>query len=133
MHTWYVPVDRASLGFNHTQKDTWATYPGQASEQSRVTHGTFFYLAQEEGLISNHSIHAGIRCKLTVCVYVAPYSHILYLFPKGVEDLAGDEAVGFQVISTDDIDDLGIPEIVRRIRRRISDRPVYLRYIHLYS
>ncbi|TFK41888.1 arginase family-domain-containing protein [Crucibulum laeve] len=89
--------------------DTWATYPGQTSEQSRVTHGTFFYLAQEEGLISNHSIHAGIRCKL-----------------GGVADLENDEAVGFQLISTDDIDDLGIPEVVRRIRKRIGDSPVYL-------
>ncbi|KAF9015732.1 arginase family-domain-containing protein [Cyathus striatus] len=89
--------------------DTWATYPGQISEQSRVTHGTFFYLAQEEGLISNHSIHAGIRCKL-----------------NGLADLQNDANVGFQLISTDDIDDLGIPEVIKRIRKRIGDAPVYL-------
>jgi agmatinase len=50
-------------------QDTWAPetrYPDQTTEQSRITHGTFFYLAQEEGLISNNSIHAGIRCKLEV-------------------------------------------------------------------
>lgn len=50
----------------HNGQDTWAGYAGQFSEQSRVTHGTFFYLAQEEGLMSNQSIHAGIRCKLNV-------------------------------------------------------------------
>ncbi|KAL1740491.1 hypothetical protein HDZ31DRAFT_47411, partial [Schizophyllum fasciatum] len=44
--------------------DTWPAYAGTTSPQSRVTHGTFFYLAQEEGLMSNHSIHAGIRCKM---------------------------------------------------------------------
>jgi agmatinase len=37
-----------------------------------------------------------------------------------------DETVGFQIVSTDDIDDLGIPEIVRRIRTRIGNSPVYL-------
>ncbi|KAG9222365.1 hypothetical protein CCMSSC00406_0002700 [Pleurotus cornucopiae] len=89
--------------------DTWAGYPGQFTEQSRVTHGTFFYLAHEEGLMSNTSVHAGIRCKLA-----------------GVGDIENDQAVGFQLISTDDIDDLGIPEVVRRIRDRVGDSPVYL-------
>ncbi|KAJ7201374.1 Arginase/deacetylase [Mycena pura] len=84
-------------------------YAGGVTEQSKVTHGTFFYLAQEEGLMSNTSIHAGIRCKL-----------------GGEADLENDEAVGFQLISTDDIDDLGIPEIVKRIRRRVGTSPVYL-------
>ncbi|KAJ3557113.1 hypothetical protein NM688_g1647 [Phlebia brevispora] len=89
--------------------DTWPAYPGQSSEQSRVTHGTFFYLAHEEKLMTNTSVHAGIRCKLT-----------------GVEDLTNDENVGFQLISTDDIDDYGVNQIIRRIRERIGDSPVYL-------
>lgn len=46
--------------------DTWRTYPGAVTEQSRITHGTFFSVASEEGLIANNSIHAGIRCKLEV-------------------------------------------------------------------
>ncbi len=54
-------------------QDTWASYAGQTSEQSRVTHGTFFYLAQEEGLMGNNSIHAGIRCKLGVSSGVRQY------------------------------------------------------------
>ncbi|KAF8899129.1 arginase family-domain-containing protein [Infundibulicybe gibba] len=106
LHQIYGPI---SVIHFDAHLDTWASYPGQNSEQSRVTHGTFFYLAQEEGLLSNQSIHAGIRCKLA-----------------GVADLENDEAVGFQVISTDDIDDLGIPEIIQRIRRRIGSNPVYL-------
>jgi agmatinase len=36
--------------------------------------------------------------------------------------------VGFQLITTDDIDDLGIPEIIRRIRERIGTSPVYLSF-----
>ena len=46
---------------------------------------------------------------------------------QGVSDLANDAAVGFQIVTTDDIDDLGIPEVIKRIKNRIGDRPVYLR------
>ncbi|KAF9800279.1 hypothetical protein IEO21_10395 [Rhodonia placenta] len=89
--------------------DTWPSYAGQSTEQSRVTHGTFFYLAQEEGLMTNTSIHAGIRCKLS-----------------GIGDIENDESVGFQLVTSDDIDDLGVAEIIRRIRARVGDSPVYL-------
>jgi len=90
-------------------KDTWGPYPGTTTEQARITHGTFFYVAREEGLLSNTSIHAGIRCKLA-----------------GIEDIENDESVGFQLISTDDIDDLGIPAIITQIRERVGKSPVYL-------
>nr|GAT59518.1 agmatinase 1 [Mycena chlorophos] len=89
--------------------DTWPGYAGAITEQSQITHGTFFYLAHQEGLITNSSIHAGIRTKLA-----------------GPEDLENDLEVGFQLISADDIDDLGVPEIVERIRGRVGSRPVYL-------
>jgi agmatinase len=42
--------------------DTWAPW----AEQERITHGTFFHVARQEGLLSNTSVHAGIRCKMTV-------------------------------------------------------------------
>ncbi|KAJ3010957.1 hypothetical protein NUW54_g2324 [Trametes sanguinea] len=80
-----------------------------STDQSRVTHGTFFYLANEEGLMTNTSIHAGIRCKLT-----------------GMADIDNDASVGFQLISTDDIDDYGVAAIIKRIRDRVGDSPVYL-------
>ncbi|KAH9898278.1 Arginase/deacetylase [Cubamyces lactineus] len=89
--------------------DTWPAYPGTSTDQSRVTHGTFFYLAREEGLMTNTSIHAGIRCKLA-----------------GIADLENDASVGFQLISTDDIDDHGVAAIIKRIRDRVGDSPVYL-------
>ena len=111
--------------------DTWPAYPGTTTEQSRVTHGTFFYLAQEEGLMTNTSIHAGIRCKLQVC---RTYYHTRGCFThgcgQGTGDIKNDEAVGFQLISTDDIDDHGVNAIIKRIRGRIGDSPVYLRYVH---
>jgi len=37
------------------------------------------------------------------------------------------EVVGFEVVSTDDIDDVGINEVIQRIRARVGDGPVYLR------
>ena len=48
-------------------KDTWG-YLGPATGQARITHGSFFYVARQEGLLSNTSIHAGIRCKLEVSI-----------------------------------------------------------------
>ncbi|KAJ3750857.1 Arginase/deacetylase [Lentinula detonsa] len=116
-HTIVLPILRAlnklhgpvSVIHFDAHLDTWRDYPGGITNQSRVTHGTFFAIAQDEGLISDTSIHAGIRCKL-----------------GGEEDLRNDESVGFQLISGDDIDDLGIPEIIRLIRKRIGDSPVYL-------
>ncbi len=37
-----------------------------------------------------------------------------------------DDTVGFQVISTDDIDDYGILNVIKKIRQRVGDSPVYL-------
>ncbi|KAI0285483.1 Arginase/deacetylase [Russula aff. rugulosa BPL654] len=83
--------------------DTW----GRWSPQESITHGSFFYIAREEGLLSNTSVHAGIRCKMTNAI-----------------DLIQDDEVGFSIISTDDIDDIGIKEVIRRIRARIADSPL---------
>ncbi|KAH9031856.1 Arginase/deacetylase [Lactarius hengduanensis] len=88
--------------------DTW-NFPSPTA-QSRVTHGSFFYIAHEEGLLSNTSVHAGIRCKMT----------------DEADTTTDEETVGFKIISTDDIDDIGINEVIRRIRERIGDSPVYL-------
>ena len=52
---------------------------------------------------------------------------------KGIEDIENDESVGFQLISTDDIDDLGIPAIIAQIRERVGKSPVYLRYCTYYK
>ena len=47
---------------------------------------------------------------------------------QGLVDLEHDQSVGFELISTDDIDDFGIPEIIQRIRNRVGDSPVYLSF-----
>lgn len=106
LHKVYGPI---SVIHFDAHLDTWPAYPGAITDQSRVTHGTFFYIAAQENLMTNSSIHAGIRCKML-----------------GAGDIDNDNTVGFQLISTDDIDELGVTEIIKRIRARVGDTPVYL-------
>jgi agmatinase len=49
--------------------DTWPVegFYG-VTDNKTITHGTMFWTAMNEGLIAKgHSIHAGIRCMMTVC------------------------------------------------------------------
>ncbi|KAF7436096.1 hypothetical protein PC9H_002922 [Pleurotus ostreatus] len=87
--------------------DTWA--PRGTTAQERITHGSFFAVAAEEHLIRNTSVHAGIRCKMA-----------------DIGDVEHDDTVGFQIVSTDDIDDYGINKVIKAIRTRIGSSPVYL-------
>ena len=85
--------------------DTWDTYFG-----APLTHGTPFRRASEEGLIDKTgSMHVGIRGPL--------YSR---------EDLTDDQVLGFQVIGSHDMDDLGWRGAVEQIRARVGDRPTYV-------
>ncbi|KAH7923914.1 Arginase/deacetylase [Leucogyrophana mollusca] len=108
LHQVYGPI---SVIHFDAHIDTWPTLEGGLSEQSRVTHGTFFTLAFEEGLMSNSSIHAGIRNKL-----------------QGPELIEHDEAVGFDLIMADDIDDFGTDGLIKQIRERVGNSPVYLSF-----
>ena len=133
-HTIVLPILRAlnkvygpiSVIHFDAHLDTWGGYAGAVTDQSRITHGTFFHIANEEGLIANSSIHAGLRCKLEVsirtrerCTSIEPC--------QGIGDIENDESVGFHFITSDDIDDHGVTSIVERIRKRVGDTPVYLR------
>jgi agmatinase len=85
--------------------DTWDTYFG-----APLTHGTPFRRASEEGLIDKTaSMHVGIRGPL--------YSP---------QDLTDDQVLGFQVIGSHEMDDLGWRGAVAQIRRRVGDRPTYV-------
>ena len=52
--------------------DTWDPYEGYTgivSEQSAITHGTFFWHASREGCVSKGtSVHGGLRTKLFVSI-----------------------------------------------------------------
>ncbi|MBF9068743.1 agmatinase [Streptacidiphilus fuscans] len=85
--------------------DTWDTYFG-----TPTTHGTPFRRAVEEGLLDTDALtHIGIRGPL-----------------YGEEDLIADAKLGFGIVSTIDVADRGVPEIVAGVRERIGDRPLYV-------
>lgn len=85
--------------------DTWDTYFG-----TPLTHGSVFRRASEEGLIDGtRSIHVGVRGPL----YRAT-------------DLADDAALGFVVVTTEAYETEGVAAVVRRVRERLGDGPVYV-------
>ncbi|KAF9028790.1 Arginase/deacetylase [Hymenopellis radicata] len=79
------------------------------TDQERITHGTYFTIAAEEHLMTNTSIHGGIRSKM-----------------MGERQVTHDESVGFQVISAEDLDDYGVNAVIEAIRKRVGSSPVYL-------
>ncbi|HEY6935182.1 MAG TPA: agmatinase [Marmoricola sp.] len=102
MHEMHGPI--AVVHFD-AHLDTWDTYFG-----APITHGTPFRRASEEGLIDRTgSIHVGIRGPL-----------------YGAHDLADDQVLGFQVVGSHEMDDLGWRGVVERIRARVGDRPTYV-------
>jgi agmatinase len=102
MHEVHGPV--AVVHFD-AHLDTWDTYFG-----APLTHGTPFRRASEEGLIDRTgSIHVGIRGPL-----------------YGPTDLVDDQALGFQVVGSHEMDELGWRGVVERIRTRVGDRPTYV-------
>jgi agmatinase len=85
--------------------DTWDTYFG-----APYTHGTPFRRASEEGLIDRSGcVHVGTRGPL--------YSSA---------DLVDDADLGFQIVPSVEIDDLGARGVLEKIRERVQDRPVYV-------
>ena len=112
-HTIALPMLRATarrhgpLALVHfdAHLDTWDTYFGQ-----RFTHGTPFRRAWEEGLLlHDHSAHVGLRGPL--------YS---------AGDLSEDSSMAFAQITTDDVAEHGVAEVVRRLLARVGDAPVYV-------
>jgi agmatinase len=102
MHELHGPI--AVVHFD-AHLDTWDTYFG-----APITHGTPFRRASEEGLIDKTaSMHVGIRGPL--------YSR---------QDLGDDQVLGFQVVGSHAMDDLGWRGVVERIAARVGDRPTYV-------
>ncbi|WP_019178899.1 agmatinase [Microbacterium yannicii] len=85
--------------------DTWDTYFG-----APTTHGTPFRRASEEGLIDlTASMHVGIRGPL---------------YAKS--DLEDDALLGFAIVTSEFVEEYGVPAAVERIRSRIGDKPLYI-------
>lgn len=85
--------------------DTWNTYFGEP-----YTHGTPFRRASEEGLVvKGSSAHVGIRGSL--------YDR---------SDLTDDEQLGFTIVTSRDLDAIGVDGVVQRVLARVGSSPVYL-------
>ena len=98
-------VGQVALVHFDAHLDTWDTYFG-----APYTHGTPFRRAAEENLFNDDaSMHVGIRGPL--------YSP---------EDLANDAELGFKVVHCDELEAHGVEHVVKRIRDRVGDNPLYL-------
>jgi agmatinase len=102
MHAIHGPI--AVLHFD-AHLDTWDTYFGEP-----FTHGTPFRRAAEEGLLDRgHCLHIGIRGPL-----------------YNTNDLPESADLGFATIHCTELDELGVPGTIARMRERLGDRPVYV-------
>lgn len=108
----YGPISVIHLDSHLDTWDPYAGYTGIVSEQSAITHGTFFWHASREGCVSRGtSVHGGLRTKL-----FSPNDYVI-----------DREVVGFELIEAHEIDeDGGMQGIVDRVRRTVRDTPVYL-------
>jgi agmatinase len=87
--------------------DTWDSYFGK-----KYTHGTPFRRAVEEGLLdTSRSIQVGMRGSI---------------YDRGDWDDARE--MGFDLVPTDEVRELGIPRVIDRIRGLTGDAKVYVSF-----
>ncbi|KAH8197427.1 hypothetical protein TruAng_008404 [Truncatella angustata] len=88
-------------------------HPMLTSLLSGLNHGTFLHIAHEEtfkGLITNTSVHAGIRAPLA----------------RRKGDMRNDLRCGFHAITARDLDLVGASGIISRIKERVGDAKIYI-------
>jgi agmatinase len=87
--------------------DTWDAYFDQ-----KHTHGTPFRRAVEEGLLDpSRSIQVGMRGSI---------------YDEG--DWNDAREMGFDLVPTDEVRELGIPAVVERVRERVGDARAYVSF-----
>lgn len=87
--------------------DTWDQYFGK-----KYNHGTVFRRAAEEGLlVPENSIQVGMRGSL---------------YDQG--DLEASRELGFDLLTTDAVRELGIAQTLERIRGRVGDAKTYVSF-----
>jgi agmatinase len=87
--------------------DTWDAYFGK-----KYNHGTVFRRAAEEGLlIPESSIQVGMRGSL-----------------YGSTDLEASRSLGFELLTTGEVKELGVPETIDRIRERVGNSKTYVSF-----
>lgn len=87
--------------------DTWDQYWGM-----KYTHGTPFRRACEEGLIDTaHSIQIGIRGS-----------------QYGPEDVQGSRDLGLEVLTANEMHEIGMKEVGKRIRNRVKESKAFFTF-----
>lgn len=87
--------------------DTWDDYWGM-----KYTHGTPFRRACEEGLIdTEHSIQIGIRGS-----------------QYGPEDVQGSRELGFEVVTANEMHEIGMKAVGEKIRNRVKDAKAFFSF-----
>ncbi|MDP9479567.1 MAG: agmatinase [Actinomycetota bacterium] len=87
--------------------DTWDAYFGK-----KYNHGTVFRRAVEEGLLDpSRSIQVGMRGSL---------------YDAG--DLGASRELGFELLTTDEVREIGVRETVERVRGRVGDAKAYVSF-----
>ncbi|MFM1652095.1 agmatinase [Brevibacillus sp. B_LB10_24] len=98
---------KVSLVHFDSHGDTWDSYFGK-----KYTHGTVFRRAAEEELVDpNRSIQIGMRGSL-----------------YGPSDLKDGEALGYKIITTDQLRQLTPKELRETILQRVGDNPVFVSF-----
>ncbi|KAL3473168.1 arginase family-domain-containing protein [Aspergillus californicus] len=111
LKTVYGPISVIHLDSHLDTWDPYEGYTGISSEQSAITHGTFFWHASREGCINKGaSVHGGLRTKL--------------FGPKDYE--IDEQVVGFHRIEAHEIDEIGVKGIIQRTVDVVGQNPVYL-------
>ncbi|KAF5502356.1 putative agmatinase 2 [Colletotrichum aenigma] len=111
LKTVYGPVSVIHLDSHLDTWDPYEGYTGIVSNQSAITHGTFFWHASREGCVrKGTSVHGGLRTKL--------------FGPKDYE--IDRDVVGFTIIEAHEIDDIGMNGIIEKVKKAVGDTPVYL-------
>ncbi|KAE9581569.1 putative agmatinase 2 [Colletotrichum fructicola] len=111
LKTVYGPVSVIHLDSHLDTWDPYEGYTGIVSNQSAITHGTFFWHASREGCVrKGTSVHGGLRTKL--------------FGPKDYE--IDKDVVGFTIIEAHEIDDIGMNGIIEKVKKAVGDTPVYL-------
>lgn len=111
LKTVYGPISVIHLDSHLDTWDPHEGYTGIVSEQSAITHGTFFWHAAREGCINKGaSVHGGLRTKL--------------FGPKDYE--IDEKIVGFHRIEAHEIDIIGVQGIIKRTIDVVGNNPVYL-------
>ena len=90
--------------------DTWGNYFG-----SDIHHGSPFRRASEEGLLD-----------LEACAHVGTRASIYGTGADGLNDLAEDKRLGFQVTRCEAIQEDGLRAAIEGVRARLGDRPTYV-------